>query len=142
MAVTISLYNHTRKLFANAEVDAAKLKVMLTATGHTFTAATQVMTTIETHEISGNGWTSGGELIASGTVAVTGTSLAVLDGTDISVTATGGDIGPAEGCVIYYSTGTTRPLFYVDFDGTKTANAGTAMLITWATGGIARWTAT
>lgn len=142
MAVTISLYNHTAKLFANGEVNIANLKLMLVGSGYTFAATETVMTNALAQQVSGNGWTSGGEALASAAVTVTTTNDATLDATDISVTASGGDIGPATGGVIYEDDVTDVPLFYINFDGSKTAGVGTAFKVTWNASGIATWTVT
>jgi hypothetical protein len=92
-------------------------------------------------EVDGNGWTTGGEPIADLAVTVVSTSGAMIDATDISVTATGGDIGPASAALIYVDEGglgtTLTPLFHVAFDAPKTALSGFPFLIVWNASGIA-----
>lgn len=136
---TISFYNQTRQLFADGAVDLASLKVML-VNGYTFAATETAIATAQASEVSGNGWTAGGEAIASAAVTTVNTNEAMLDGANISVTATGGDIGPATGAVIYDSSANDNPLWYIDFEGSETAGDGTPFNITWDANGIARWT--
>jgi|SRR5690625_3325764 len=137
---TIQDYNHTRKLFANGEVNLANLKVML-RTGSTFSAAHTEISDLAGSEVSGNGWPAGGAAITGASVTVTGTNGATLDGDDISQDATGGAIGPATEAVIYDDTGDGTVLFYVDFEGTEEAGDGTPFNIIWHENGIHRWTA-
>lgn len=139
MAVTISLYNHTPKLFANGDVDLTALKLMLLDNDATFTASHTAISSISGDEVSGNGWDTGGELLDNAAVTVVTTNDAKLDADDISVTATGGNIGPAYKGVIYDDTG-NYPLAFIDFDGAQTAGNGTAFLVTWNASGIFTWT--
>lgn len=138
MAVTITAYNHTAKLFGNQQVTLSTLKVMLLLS-HTFTATHTNMTGITGNQVSGNGWTSGGETIANVAVTTVTTNDAKLDGDDISKTASGGAIGPADGAVIYDSTG-NYPLFYINLDGSHIADETAPFNITWNASGIAVWT--
>lgn len=142
MAVTVSFYNHTRKLFANGEVGLADLKVMLLSNLASFTATNTVVGDVSANEVSGNGWTAGGEAIASAAVTVANTNEAKLDGADISVTATGGTIGPASYAVIYDDDVTTKNLlFWIDFGGAQEAGVSTDFKILWNAAGIATFTA-
>lgn len=138
MAVTISLYNHTAKLFANGDVTLAGLKFMLT-NNYTFAATETVLTNPTAAEVDGNGWDTGGEAIGSAAVTVVTTNDAKLDGSDISVTASGGAIGPADGGVIHDGT---YPLAYVDFGEEKTADSGTPFNVVFNASGILTWTVT
>jgi len=137
----MALYNHTAKLFANGEVDIAALKVMLVGSGYTFSAAETAMTTATAQEVDGNGWATGGPTIASAAVTTVTTNDARLDGNNISVTASGGDIGPADGMIVYDSTN-GYPLKYYQFASAQTAGDGTPFNITWPTEGIIGWTVT
>lgn len=143
--VTISFYNHTRKLFVNNEVDLTTLRVML-LNGHTFDATDDevVADGIDADEVSGFGWDVGGEAVGSAAITVVNTNEAKLDGNDISVTATGGAIGPSDGAVLIADdftnpTPVARPLFYIDFGVSETAGDTTAFKITWNASGIAQW---
>lgn len=139
MAVTVTLYNHTAKLFANGDVDLANLKVMLLNASGTVTASHTAISSISANQVSGNGWTTGGVALSGVAVTTTTTNDATLDATDISVTASGGTIGPAENAVIYDATG-NYPLVHIAFGGAKSADAGADFKITWNASGIATWT--
>ena len=141
MAVTASLYNHTAKLFANGDVDLAACKVMLLNASGTFTASHTAISSISANEVSVNGWDVGGELLASVAVTVTTTNDATLDAADLSITASGGAIGPAENAVIYDDTG-NYPLVHISFGEAKTADSGTPFAITFNASGIITWTVT
>lgn len=140
MAVTISAYNHTKKKLINSEFDLTNLKVMLRSST-TFTAADTVVSDLNGSEVSGNGWTAGGEAIANAAVTIVDTDDAMLDGDDVRVTATGGDIGPTDGYVIIDDTdGDPELVAFVDPDGSKTAGTGTEFQVNWNANGILRIT--
>lgn len=130
----MQVYNHTRKLFTNGEVAISNLKVMLTS-GYTFSASETNMTTISASQVSGNGWPVGGPVIANAAVTVNDTNGSRLVGDNISVTANGGDIGPADGLVVYDDTNGT-PLFHFSFASAQTAGEGTPFNINWSASGI------
>lgn len=129
----MQLYNHTRKLFQNGDVNIGSLKVMLT-NGYTFAAAETDMTNATADQVSGNGWAVGGPALAGAAVTVTSTNESTLDANDVSVTATGGSIGPATGIVIYDSVEST-PLFHFSY-ASQTAADGTPFNINWDALGI------
>ena len=133
----MDFYNPTIKLFANGEVDTANLKVVLLS-GYTFDATETGLTAINAAEVSGNGWTAGGETIAGVTVTVTTTDDSTLAGTNISVTATGGDIGPATALAIVDATN-SNPLFHYTFASSQTAGDGTNFDVNWNASGIVTW---
>lgn len=136
---TATLYNHAAKLFANGEVNLADLKLML-LNNHSFSAAHTNISSIEADEVSGAGWDAGGEAIANAAVTTVNTDEAKLDADDVSVTATGGNIGPADGAVIYQdSVGEEYPLVYIDFEGEQTAGEGTPFNVNWNAAGIISW---
>lgn len=139
---SIAFYNHTRKLFASNEVDLSTLRVML-LNGHTFEADDVNVKGLTEDEVSGNGWEVGGESVGSAAVTITDTNGAKLDGNDVSVIATGGSIGPADGGAIVADdfSDIPRPLFYLDFGGAKIASIDTPFQIAWNASGIARWMA-
>src|SRR5690606_25398750 len=135
MAVTISLYNHTAKLFANGEVELTTLKLQLLNDSATFTASHTALTSVNgsgSYEVSGNGWTAGGETLTNAAVTTVTTNDAKLDADDIAVTATGGSIGAAYKGVIYDDTDASdAPLAFIDFDGAQTAGVGTDFKVVW-----------
>jgi len=132
----MELYNHTRKLFANGEVNVSNLKVVL-VNAYTFSATETNLTNVAAAQISGNGWAVGGQPIVSAAITVDGAD-AKLDGNDISVTAVGGEIGAATALVIVDAT-SSKPLFHFAFPSSQTAGEGTPFNINWNAAGIATW---
>lgn len=145
MAVTISRYNHTAKLLLNKEVTYTTLKVMLLDNVATFTATDTALTgpagAANANEVSGNGWTVGGETLTSVAVTTVDTDGAMIDCDDVVVTASGGPIGPAYAAVIYDDTDANdAPLWYIDFGEAQQAGDGTPFKITINASGIYRTT--
>jgi hypothetical protein len=139
MAVTINLYDHTAKLFANKEVDFTGLKVVLLDSSGTFTASDTQYSDISANEVSGNGWSAGGMALSGVAVTNVTTNDAMLDATDLSVTASGGAIGPAENAVIRDVTN-NKLIAHISFGASQTAGVGTPFLFTWNASGIISWT--
>ena len=140
MAVTITPYNQTKKKLINSEYDLTNLKVMLRSST-TFTATDTVVSDLDGTEVSGNGWTAGGEAIANAAVTIVDTDDAQLDGDDVRVTATGGNIGPSDGYVIIDDTDVDPELVaFIDPDGAKEAGNGTEFQVNWDVNGIIRLT--
>lgn len=146
MAVTAVLYDHTVKKIVDGEFpDSDTFRINLYSamtpnTAHTtltgvHSAATQLSTA--------NGYTQNSKTVAM-TYSTTGTNDAKLDGVDVTWTAAAsGAIGPATHALLYDDTQTNDPpLMYIAFGTGKTADAGTDFKITWATGGIVRFTYT
>jgi hypothetical protein len=144
MAVTISRYNHTAKKLLNKEVTYTTLKIMLLNNSASFTAANTQLSQVSNsgaYQVSGNGWTAGGELLASVAITVVDTDGAMLDCDDVEVEATGGNIGPAYRAVIYDDTDSNdAPLWFIDFGEAKQADSGTPFKITINASGLYRTT--
>ena len=141
MAVTISLYNHTVKRFAdgsNAVSHTYKVKLLTAATfnaTHTTLAATG-----GTEVSNANGYTTGGATLTGVTVTTVTTNDATFDANDASWTATGGSIAAAY-AILYNDTDINdAPVAFVDFGGTETAGTGTDFRVVWNTNGIVTWT--
>lgn len=137
MAVTISLYNHTAKLFANgsnAVDDTYKVKLLTAATfdaTHTTLAATG-----GTEAATGTGYTAGGATLTSVAVTTETTNDAKFDAADVVWTASGGSI-IASYAILYNDTDTDNPpLAFIDFGGSQSAGDGTDFLIVWNNSGI------
>lgn len=145
MAVTIQLYNHTTLRFANgANAATDTYKVALLNSSSSFvashTAASNVMTGVEVY---GNGWTQGGETLTNVTISTVTTNDAMFDADDISVTATGGPIGPAYNAVLINATdANSPPVAYINFGEAKQADVGTPFKINWNAAGIITFTYT
>jgi hypothetical protein len=141
MAVTISLYNHTAKLFAdgsNAVGDTYKVQLYSTAT---FDATNTTLAGITgTEATTGTGYTAGGATLASVSVTTVTTNDAKFDADDVTWTASGGSI-TASYAVIYNDTDANDPpLAFIDFDGSQSAGDGTDFKIVWNANGIFTFT--
>jgi hypothetical protein len=142
MAVTISQYDHTAKLLLNKEVVFANLKVELLNASATFVASHTAKNSVDNtgaYQVSGNGWASGGPSLASVAVTQVTTNDAMLDAADVSVTASGGSIGPAYAAFVY-ETDNNKPLWYIDFGQAESAGDTTDFKIIWNANGIVRLT--
>jgi hypothetical protein len=91
-------------------------------------------------EFFGNGWVPGGPTLPN----VTETQAAITDGSnndammdadDISVTASGGPIGPVFKAQLYDHTN-EYPIAFIDFGGTQTAGDTTDFKVRWNANGI------
>jgi len=141
MAVTISLYNHTAKLFAdgsNAVGDTYKVQLYSTAT---FDATNTTLAGITgTEATTGTGYTAGGATLASVSVTTVTTNDAKFDADDVTWTASGGSI-TASYAVIYNDTDANDPpLAFIDFDGSQSAGDGTDFKVVWNANGIFTFT--
>jgi hypothetical protein len=143
---TISIYDHTAKLFANKELTFTTLKLELLNNSASFTAGNTTRNQVNNsgaYAVSGNGWAAGGETLANVAVTQVTTNDAMLDADDIDKTASGGAIGPAYKAVLYDDTmANDNPLAFIDFEGSKQADSGTHFIVSWAAGGIFSWTVT
>jgi hypothetical protein len=143
MAVSITLYNHTAKLFADGSLavgDTYKVKLLSAATfdaTHTTLAATG-----GTEATSGTGYTSGGQALANVAVTTVTTNDAKFDADDLTWTASGGSI-TASYAIIYNDTDADDPpIAFIDFDGSQSAGDGTDFKIVWNASGIFTFTVT
>lgn len=145
MAVTISLYDHTTQRFASGANTASDVyKVELLSNAATFDASHTTKTAVDNagaYEVAGNGWAAGGEALANVAISTVNTNDAKFDADDLSVTATGGDIGPAYKALLYNDTDTNDPpVAFIDFGEAKSAGDGTDFKITWNAAGIVTFT--
>jgi hypothetical protein len=143
MAVSITLYNHTAKLFADGSLavgDTYKVKLLSAATfdaTHTTLAATG-----GTEATGGTGYTAGGQALANVSVTTVTTNDAKFDADDLTWTASGGSI-TASYAIIYNDTDADDPpIAFVDFDGSQSAGDGTDFKIVWNASGIFTFTVT
>lgn len=140
MAVTISLYNQAAKVLADSTLDLTAFKITL-HNASTYTAANAVFADVSGTEVNGNGWTSGGEALASVAVTTVTTNDAKFAAADVSKTASGGSIGPATAAIIREATA-NKLIAYIDFGGSQTAGVGTDFKINWNANGIITFTVT
>lgn len=141
MAITISPYNHTAKLFAdgsNAAADTYKIKLYSSAT---FDATNTTLAGITgTEATTGTGYTAGGQALSNVTVTTVTTNDAKFDADDVIWTASGGSI-TASYAVIYNDTDANDPpLAFIDFDGSQSAGNTTDFKVIWDANGIFSFT--
>jgi hypothetical protein len=141
MAVTISLYNHTAKLFAegsNAAADTYKVKLYTAAT---FNATHTTLAGVGgTEATTGTGYTAGGPSLANVAVTTVTTNDAKFDADDVTLTASGGSITASYGVIYNDTDANDPPLAFIDFDGSQSAGAGTDFKIIWDAAGIFSFT--
>jgi hypothetical protein len=126
----------------NKEVDwdTDTIKVALTTSSYTPNQDTHDYFNDVTNEVTGTGYTAGGNTLASKTITYdSGTNVIVLDAAD---TTWASSTITARYAVVYASTGTasTSPLIgYVDFGSDQSSTNGN-FTITWDSTGIVRVT--
>lgn len=140
MAATISIFNSFKKKIVdgtNVDLTSGKVKVALCTSAYTPNIDTHDFYNDITNELSGGGYTAGGNLVITSTVYTdTANDRTVWDGLDASwstLTATNVRYG------IFYSSETTSAASYLigycDFGENKTF-ASAKLKITWHTNGI------
>lgn len=107
--------------------------------GYTFDQdAHEFFSDVSGSEVSGTGYTAGGQTLANAAVSYDATnSRRVYDADDVVWDASGGELS-ADGAVVYHDTGTasSSPLLgYVDFEQTVTATNDT-FTISWSADGV------
>ena len=141
MAVTISLYNHTAKRFAEGSNASGDTYKVLLATAATFDATDTTLAGITYTEVAnGNGYTTGGVALTGVAVTTVTTNDAKFDANDASWTASGGSI-TASYAVLYNDTDADDPpVAFIDFDGSESAGDTTDFKIVWNASGIFTFT--
>jgi hypothetical protein len=130
------LANNIRVLTAGGDVDygADTFKIILMGTGFTFDPDTDdLYADVSGDELgTGNGYTAGGATLSG--VAVTQnntTDRCEITWNNASWTASGGDIGPFVGAIIYDDTVADDPIVgFIDFGGSFTENNGGVVTVT------------
>jgi len=112
------------------------IKVMLVTSDYAPDIDTHAFASDVTNEVSGDGYTAGGQAIANRTVTKDNTNdVGKYDGDDVTWSSS---TIRARGCVVYKDTGdaTTSPLIgYIDFTEDKASSAGDFVL-QWNSEGI------
>jgi hypothetical protein len=138
--VSISLYDHTAKRFAdgsNAVGDTYKVKLLTAAT---FSAAHTTLTATGGTEVaSGNGYTTGGATLTSVVVNQSGND-AAFDAADVTWSASGGPITASYGIIYNLTDSNSPPVAFIDFGGAQSAGDGTDFKIIWNASGIVTFT--
>lgn len=138
--MALQRYNHTIRKLLDGTVTIANMKAMLLSSSASFDATHTTVNQVSNtggYEVSGNGWDSGGEAVANAAWSTVDTDDAMLDADNLSVTATGGNIGPASAALLLVGT---VPLFYQAFGSPQTAGSGTPFLLSINANGICRVT--
>lgn len=144
MAVTANLYGSVVAKAFNGEIDydTHTIKVALCTSTYTPDQDAHDYFNDITNEVSGTGYTAGGETLASKTVNYTsGTNTTAFDAAD---TAWAASTITARYAIVYRDTGTasTSPLIgYVDFGADVSSTSGTFSIV-WDAGGIFTFTVT
>ncbi len=132
----VRFYNNGIKNILNGSIDldTSTIKVILVS-NYIFNPADTDYSDISSHELAtAHGYTNGGH-------ALTTPVITFLDGVttfstdNLTISASGGSIGPFDG-VIYYCSTTNKLMFYVDPGGTFTALTGTDILFTMGADGV------
>ena len=141
MAVSISLYNHTARRFADGSNASGDTYTVRLYTAATFDATNITLAGITKTEVAeANGYTTGGISLSNVTVTTVGTNGAKFDANDVVWSATGGSIS-ASYAILYNDTDADDPpVAFIDFDGIATAGEGTEFVIIWSEDGICTWT--
>lgn len=141
MPVTISLYNHTAKLFAEGSNAAADTYKVMLCTAATFSAANTTLASVtKTETTSGTGYTTGGQALANVAVTTVTTNDAKFDADDLTWTASGGTISAAYAIIYNDTDANDPPIAFIDFGATETAGSGTDFKIVWNASGIFTFT--
>ena len=132
MAVTHTEYTSYKDDLLEGTVDLTNdtIKVMLVSSSYTFDAGHDFVDDI-TNEVSGTGYTAGGETVTTPTVTA-----GVFDAADTTWTNT--TITEIRGVVLYKDTGTpaTSPLISFIDNGANLATSGNDFKIAWDATGI------
>ena len=137
MAITVTAFDKFWEHVGKGEISmsADTFKVML-VNAYTFDATDDVVSDLGAVQVAnGNGYTTGGQTLANKSYAYT-SGVTKFDADDAFWTASGGNIGPATGAVIYDSTQSNRLVCYIDFGGSETAGDDTDFKITFNSSGI------
>lgn len=141
MAVTITLYNHTAKLFAEGSNAAADSYKVMLCTAATFNAANTTLAGVtKTESTSGTGYTTGGQALANVAVTTVTTNDAKFDADDLTWTASGGAIAASYALLYNDTDANDPPLAFIDFGASESAGSGTDFKIIWNASGIFTFT--
>lgn len=137
MPATVSVYNHTAKLFADGSNAAADTYKLMLCTSATFTASDTTLAGITKTEVAnGNGYTTGGAALTNVAVTTVTTNDAKFDADDVTWTASGAALSAAKAILYNDTDANDPPIAMIDFGGTETAGDGTDFIVAWSASGI------
>lgn len=141
MPASISVYNHTAKLFADGSNAAADTYKVMLCTAATFDATNTTLAGVTKTEVAnGNGYTTGGVALTNVAVTTVTTNDAKFDADDASWLASGASITASYGILYNDTDANDPPLAFIDFGGSQTAGDGTDFLVVWSASGIFSFT--
>jgi hypothetical protein len=141
MPVTVSVYNHTAKLFADGSNAAADSYKVMLCTAATFNAADTTLAGITKTEVAnGNGYTTTGKALTNVAVTTVTTNDAKFDADDVVWSASGGAITASYGILFNDTDANDPPLAFLDFGGSQSAGDTTDFKIIWNASGIFTFT--
>jgi len=121
MAITQGMCSSFKQqiLLAEHDMDTDVFKIALYTSAATLDASTTVYTT--SNEVTGTGYTAGGNTLTGATVSLTGTTAFV----DFSDTSWSTATITARGALIYNSSKSDKAVAVLDFGSDKTSTGGT-----------------
>jgi len=126
MAITTALCNSFKEELLGGvhdlDTDTIKIALIKASPSGTYNASTTNYSDVTTNsdEVTGTGYTSGGNTLTSASISLDG-SVAIVDFADI--TWTNATIS-ADGCILYNDTKADRAIAVIDFGGTVTSTSG------------------
>lgn len=141
MAVTISVYNQTTKLFAEGSINSSDTFKVALYTAATFDATNTTLASVTKTEVSAPGYTAGGAALTNVVVSTVAPNDAKFDADDVTWTA-GATTELAASYGILYADSITGdpPLIFIDFGGEEVAGQTTQFKIIWNASGIISFT--
>lgn len=120
MAITQAMCSSFKQqiLLGEHDLDTDVIKIALYTSAATLSAATTVYSTSD--EVTGTGYTAGGNTLAGATVSLSGTTAFA----DFSDTTWSAATITARGALIYNSSKSNKAIAVLDFGGDKTSTAG------------------
>lgn len=141
MAITVNIYNHTARLFADGTCEATDTYKLMLCSAATFSAADTTLAGVsKTESTAGTGYTAGGQALANVSVSTITTNDAKFDADDVIWTAAGGSIQAAYAILYNDTEASDAPLAFINFGGTFTAVDTTDFIVVWNSSGIFTWT--
>lgn len=136
MAITVSVYNHTARLFQSGVNPPSSTYKLMICSAATFNAADTTLAGVTKTEVSGNGYTAGGATLANVAVTTANTNGSKFTADNVAITASGGTLSGSFGILYNNTASGSPPLAFIDFGGTISATAGTQFQVNWNAAGI------